>query len=436
MNFSFISNSNFYPTHFLQKTFLEVSKQQIIIALIAFAALNCIARCLVSYLSRRKNTLDKKENFKLDKKESYDNSKILESLFFDQNVRYDILSKDLEDKVLQEQSKNDYEREVSNIKSLKMAFKEQKEDFGDVLQKQYQKFYNPTYNEKVLEVLYKALRIREIYKTTHYTFLHSRQLDWKIFSYLTKKLVKSFRPDLKVNLIEFLRAPFKEHSVQNIRDFIDKYEYSGTGIFDSDVIFRAQLISVDAFWLSQTPLESAMSFFLSKTNLTFGIENACKPVIASCLNQNNPKHKTLIDSSVKKIQSIICALQKEIEKQCSSIPGELVVICIPKTLVQDPMTNPCYRSRGFGIPFPHTKEAIQDIALLEELQQDEISPNREDIEISPDSTIQYRLIASLLTPKNGVRIFGVDALSKDLKKLYKQPIKELVEEIFAASKSP
>ena len=258
----------------------------------------------------------------------------------------------------------------------------------------------------------------------------------KIFSYLTKKIIKSFRPDLKINLIEFLRAPFKTHCTQNVSDFINKYENEDEGncILDSETFFRAQLISVDAFWLSQAKLESAMDFFLSNSNLSCDIHNACKPVIASCLNQNTPKHKILINSSVKKIENIISDFRKEIAKQYSSIPGELVVICIPKILVKNPLTNPSYRCMGLGIPFPNANEAVQDITLLEELQQDKIPTNRKDIEISPHSTIQYRLIASLLTPKNGIRIFGVDALSKDLKKHYKQPIKALVDEIFAASK--
>jgi hypothetical protein len=302
------------------------------------------------------------------------------------------------------------------------------------LQRQYLRFYQPNYNEQISEVLYKALKIREIYKTTHYTFLHSRMIDWKIFSYLTKALVRSFRPDLKVNLIEFLRAPFKTHCAQNVSDFINKYENEERCILDYEPFFRNQLISVDAFWLSQAHLESAMSFFLLKTNLSYGIHNACRPIIASCLNQDIANRNILIDSSVEKIKNIINKFQREIKEKYSLMPCELVVICVPKTLVKNSITNPSYRCMGLGIPFPNVSEAVQDIALLEELQQDEIPTDKKDIEISSHSNVQYRLIASLLTPKNGVRIFGANALSKNLKKNYKQPIKEIVNEIYAAAK--
>lgn len=443
MNINILERLNFYSNYFFEKTLSKVSKKQVVITLIAFAALSCIAYSLVC---SRKNRVEIKKKESKPDLSTKDETRYFDSdpdfstedgiRYFDpDNAQYDILSKDLEDKVWQH-NKNDYEKEISNIKSLKEKFNQQKGEFEKCLMQEYPLFYQPTYSKAVSGVLYKALKIRDLYRTTHYTFLHSRMLDWKIFSYFTKKLVKSFRPDLKLNLIEFLRAPFKTHCAQNVSDFINKYnEKEGSCILDSETFFRGQLISVDAFWLSQAPLESAMSFFLSNSNLSYGIHHACKPVILTCLNQNNSKHKALIDSSVKKIKNIINNFKEEIRKQYYSIPGELVVICVPKAMVQDPATNPSYRCMGLGIPHPNGDEAVQNISLLEELQQDKIPKNSEDIEMfTPGSNIQYRLLASLLTPKNGVRIFGVDALSKDLREHYKQPIKALVDEIFAASK--
>lgn len=455
MNINLVSNLNCYFIHFPKKIISEVSRRQALIALIAFAALSCLAYCLI-YVVRKNKHAGKKADFntdfsqvKINRNSDPEKDPLTDPderdgvRYFDQDdSQYDIFTEDLKDKVWQEQNQADYKKEVSNIKILKTRFKQQKGNFKEILQQQYPVFSQPSYNEQVSETLYKALEIREIYKTTHYTFLHARMLDWKIFSYLTKKLIKTFRPDLKINLFEFLRIPFKSHCAQNVSDFMNKYEKDDDNIIlDFETFFRQQLVSVDAFWLSKANLESAMDFFLSNSNLSFGIQYACKPLISSCLKQNNLMHKELINLSVKKIKIILNNFRKEIDifrkeitNQNSSIPGELMVICIPKTMVKNAQTNPCYRAEAMGIPFPNVKEAVQDIDLLEELQQDKIPANRKDIEISSHSNVQYRLITSLLNPKNGIRIFGVDALPKDLKKHYKQPINVLVDEIYAASK--
>ncbi len=417
MNINFVANLRGYSNFFLQKTFLELPKRQTIIVLIAFVALSYLAYCLIC-LSRKKNMLSEKEDFKSD---------FSPENFFDQDAyQYDVLSEDLKDKIWLEEGEDSYNKEVATIKALKAAFKKQEGQFQECLQQQYPLFCQPLYNEQTSEVLYKALKIRDIYKKNYYTFLHGRSLDWKVFSFFIKTIVKILRPDLRLNLIEFLRAPFKTHITCNTTEFINKYEGN---IDDHDLFFRTQLISVDAFWLSKTFAESAINFFIGNASIATGVQNSFRPIIDSCLSQNIQSREAIILSSVIKIQCIL----KEMRSKMQRFPGELVIICLPKTRVQDQTTNPIYRACPQGEPFPNLKEAT-DISLLEKLQQDKVPKNIEENIEEATWCLQYRLLASHLVPKNGVRIFGVNVLSKNLKKTYKQPIKELVNEIFAASK--
>ena len=246
----------------------------------------------------------------------------------------------------------------------------------------------------------------------HYTFIHGRSLDWKIFSYFTKKLAQAFRPDLKNKLFEFLRAPVKTHLVKNSRDFLRRYRE----INDDYCFFRKELICADACWISEAYGESAMYYFKENRNAYRSLRNVCYPLITSCIDKKTPKRKFLILSFLNKIQQAIQNLFITLNVMTPNeyMPGELVVICIPKTLVKDCDTNPVYRSLPLGRPCTESQNAELDLPFLEKLQQDEIPEDfvpQNGITNFFDKSVQYRLSASQLTPKNGVRIFGVNGLS-------------------------
>lgn len=63
--------------------------------------------------------------------------------------------------------------------------------------------------------------------------------------------------------------------------------------------------------------------------------------------------------------------------------------------------------------------------FLDKLQQDE------KISGLLPSHQQYRLLAHHLNLKKGVRVFGVNSLSKLSEQVYKEPIRKIAQEIYA-----
>ncbi|MBX9703597.1 MAG: hypothetical protein K2X39_05540, partial [Silvanigrellaceae bacterium] len=337
---------------------------------------------------------------------------------------YDFSFEDLIDKVWKEQGQEAFKKEVSNIKDLKKTFKQQKKTYADSLKREFPLF--PVFNEKSSEIVYKALKIKGIYKKDYYTFLHGRSIDWKVYFYFIKTLIKTIKPDVPLNLIEFLRPPFKTNSTLNANEFINKYNHT---INDHVPFFQKQLICADTYWLSRAKGESALFFFEKNNFQVWQVQDACIPIISSLLDKNLQGCKVLLQS----LSSRILSITTEMRSKTSNFPGELVVICLPKTMVNDSSTNAIYRSWPLGVPCSNI-HTLSDTAILENLQQDVVPETIQKNKLEANIGLQYRLLASHLVPKNGVRIFGVNALPKELKETYKQPIKDLVGEIIETIK--
>lgn len=429
MNINFISNSTFIHLHFISdKIVKEVKKKGTIVTVIALAALSFLSFYLI---------------YRHWKKEKELQEQLEETNLQGQNI--DLLSADWKDKVLQEQGEVSYEQEVAAIKAIKQQVKAQKGQYQHLLSQDHpqyaallQSLFNlsASFDNRRHQIVYHALEIRKIYQKTHYVFLHGRALDLKIYSFFTKTLMRELNPDFKIQMMEMLRAPLKEHLFHNAEEFKAKYS-----INDHNFHISSQIICADGYWLNHIIGESALDFFLLNSSMGKHINpnftiKTYQPLILACLDKEIPEEKTLIESTIEKISKIVQEMNDRIKT--NPRPGELVVICIPKSLVQDPKTNPIYRSYPGGFPYPLSGDKKIDIPFLEKLQQDaDISDLHLDTagvsSIAPETCLQYRILTEHLTPKNGVRIFGIHCLSKKAKQIYKEPIRKLVQEIVAAS---
>lgn len=449
-----ISHIHHSLNYFNEQFFLsKLSKRQIVIVCVALAALSCLIVIMRGLWNTKLASIDFSTDKELSNKDNLKIDTFGKRASFDKELpQYDVFSGDLQDKVIKEKGEAQYHLEVNNIKTLKQDLTRHEGKFTDLLKQEYSQFvinhswrddwllrfgreiqYLPN-EELYSKVVYTALKVREVYRTTHYTFLHGRTVYWKIFSYFTKTFIKVFNPDVQLDLMEFLRPPFKSHAAENVGEFINRYHKVQPITDDNSIFYNTQLLPVDAYWLNDARDESALYFFALNRNFYDKIGTACAQFIDSWLSSDIPNRKGFIKSFVSgTIEGIVAQVKDSISKLDKNLPGELAVICIPKELVHNPNTNCIYHSLPYGKPYKDSVEPL-DVSLLQKLQSDQ-PPFDESLirdnfyKWNEKSSYQYRILVSHLTPKNGVRILGVNALTKDLKRIYKKPIQELVRKI-------
>lgn len=328
------------------------------------------------------------------------------------------------------------EEEWNNIRKLKMSLKQDSAKFEELLSKEYPVYdaaiklnrgYSKTDKTVAAESIYKALKLREFYGKTHYVFLHNRAFEWKIYSCLIKELMRVMHPNLNYNLTKFLRPPKAKQGVENSAEFLRKF----SPINDHESHIRHQLISADAYWLSDAAGESALHFFLDNSSVVSAINpdfiaHACSIVLDACLDPEVFDRQTVMKNYEKRIKQLVVDIREDLKQ---GLPGELVVICIPKDRINDPNTNPVYRAHSMGVPCT-CAIGQSEATLLDSLQKDWRPP------AMGCHNVQYRLLASHLLPKNGVKIFGVNPVNKDIKDMYfRRALREMAQEIYTLSLS-
>lgn len=275
---------------------------------------------------------------------------------------------------------------------------------------------NP-YNSQLFSVMGRVLEIKNLYRHTHYVFTHGQASEISVINQIMKECVKTFMPRLHHPYKVPFRLPLTVTYSENANAFIDQYKANDNSSFFDDGAHSDKMLSVDAqFWNAEST-ESALDFFSTATNIIGSdlSSGALSNILHGMFMQFIPNH-AVCSMLVKKAAKI--AKDKRVETQV----GVLYAICIPKAIVKDDKKNFAYPCHPFGKKcecFPG-KDRIE---LLEAMQKNQ------HVFCRGGHFTQYRILTSRLTEEKDVRTFAVDALPKSKRKIYRDQIKELVNEV-------
>lgn len=234
---------------------------------------------------------------------------------------------------------------------------------------------------------YRAKKTQECFQSDHYVVFHSRSLALKVVSYFIKKMVEATHPGINLKGFDLLRYP--ENSPKDATGLLK------TPCPDMGFEGGSKLLSASPNLLSKGFEESVTHFFLANasikaqpTPVVMGDPNSesqqedlvrkiCTPILAGSLAKQIPNWENQMETCIKKVQTLFNAVSKLED----ILPGELLLICIPKPLIQETLSNPLhedsllYRSSCYGIatalPADKSLEVLEEEQkALETLQED------------------------------------------------------------------
>ncbi len=288
--------------------------------------------------------------------------------------------------------------------------------------------YQRLSNEEAVAILFsRAEEIKEIYKDTHYVFIHAQTTAITPITYLINILARK-NGVAKSHFFKFIRTP-KEHSSERSEQ-ISWAVYGSTKGKDHIDSIQECVLSADICFSNKQEGESAY-YFLKNNHSVLTKYKKNKSILnltRSILKDNNKISDTNKAEAIgKKIQDLSTSLQK------SSPCGNLWVFCIPKPLLNDPQAwrNIAYRSHPMGTECychdykgrNHGLKIVQNLKIAQDLQDNIVN---ESTRCSISSVPQYRLIIPGMTPEKGVLSFMLTPFSKQQRRRIKRDVEQLL----------
>lgn len=288
----------------------------------------------------------------------------------------------------------------------KQQWKEYKESWRDLdigcleamtSPKHYDKLQQTNFSDSHKELLAQALKVRELYSETHYTFIHAQCLSYWVINQFVKELIKISNPHQDLSCFHFFRSKIDTKKV-NAKEIIHER------IWDSDSYFRKKLLSVDAYFFNTNIGESANDYLSNNESDWHGETEIIDDILGSYLG-----------IFPKEILYKLLELSQEYQKLATI--GNLYAICVPKEKINEM----AFRAHPYGIPCKCEKKPIK---ILNDLQNDNVKYTKCKA-IAP----QYRIVTDQLNPKDN-RIFLLSPVAKDIKDSYKLELSKIAQEVY------
>jgi hypothetical protein len=300
------------------------------------------------------------------------------------------------------------DKEIRDVKLLKQS--------NDISEKVHE-FCATMFTTSHQQILSKALRLKEFYKTDFYPFLHGMESRRAPLIWLLKELAKRKNPQRDMKLFKPLR--FEDHiTPKHISEFLNAETIN-------DHTQRTDLISVVANFLqyNMSNIETPNDACRVNRSVCSIQENGQADILSVLQRVASEKDR---DRFLAEFMNIVDQFSNQTD--C----GSLAVICVPKINVQDWV----YRAHpplGEVCRCTHTDN---DLPVLNDAQRDISFKNLKGPEtpfLLKHEDVQYRILASHLKPENGIRIFLLTP-NRDAMIACKKSIKELANRIFLSPK--
>lgn len=273
---------------------------------------------------------------------------------------------------------------------------------------------------KLAEVYKKYAYIRNYFSQDYSIVIHAQSTYLNIYTDLVKEIQKIQNPQNDLKSFKFLRNPVESEEYGNFAEF---QEIKKEGRID-DTRDRNEIISADIYDENIEASESAFDYVRKNGNAlnpTYVLNELLEELLD--LYDLTSDQRALINDKI------------EIIKQGfgeQSQVGNLLVICIPKELAYSE-SSPLWLSAHHGIPLKTTGASFEQVGDF--LQARKLKQAKKYLKFRGGlpvlSTPQCRLLAYLLKPDQGIKIFRVNALPKTFRKNYKTQIKEIAHEILS-----
>lgn len=260
-----------------------------------------------------------------------------------------------------------------------------------------------------------AEQIKTLYKDTHFIFIHGQSADFMPLTVLINTLaLKKNKKRTNDKFYKYMRIPktFDPNELDTLVAFAKQGH-------DHNHWVREILIATDLYFPNTTAGESAASFYTA--NLSMLKRYPMGTLIFSLLLQQN-----IYPLSKEKAQEISLQIEKmsnHIEK--SALCGNLLIVCIPKNLLQKTDSNEAliYRSHPYGLTCQcHPPE--ENANILQKLQDNILDETTQCEQGVP----QYRLIIPSLTPATQVLSFWLTPFTKSQRQFVKSTVEDLLNE--------
>lgn len=285
--------------------------------------------------------------------------------------------------------------------------------------------HSPFSDQPANDLICRAKEIRAIYKDTHYTFIHAQASNLTPLVYLMT-LISQKNSSSKHHFFKYIRMPSPDLTDQKISEKVEKVLSEAHLGRDFAPEIGDYLLSVDAFFDSTSSLESAQDLLAKNHSESLWTDIQTFSVFSQILSN----YTSIDPSSHKAISKKIWATNTSVEAKC----GNLWVICIPKSLLQESFTGQLvYPAHPYGFKCECHQGILRrllrmpsyqnDIELLEQLQEDKYVPRFLGCFVP-----QYRIVTPLLQPNKSVYSFMLTTLSKEDRKSMKKHISYLISE--------
>lgn len=185
-------------------------------------------------------------------------------------------------------------------------------------------------NSTRLYMLLSALKIKELYQKTHYTFTHAHSRAFLGIFHLITQIAREVAPEKNLSQFTLLFRRLGSNKYKNSTEFIEDRAF----VHDHDC--SDDLISVDGYLLNETGNESALSFLSRGEGVVADYFKILDEIICS-LGLPPEINRIIFDKIIA-----VCPMSR------AHRTGILQVVSIPKGLVENALSNPVYRSHEFG----------------------------------------------------------------------------------------
>lgn len=256
-----------------------------------------------------------------------------------------ILEKELhpKPKVIQELEKkrlNNLDAELIRLKSIPR------------IAKSLEKIKRRTKNKSSQVAFGRSLELQEQLKDTHYVINHGQNLNLMLVNIIARKLKQKFEP-IAYESFEPLRHDTALRHIKEDKHIVTWYQKKiGKGFLANDHYLRKELICGDCVLESTSVAESALDFFLGRTNIAVGHNFS---YVFDLL------HKIVQDYIPN--QEVARKLCSDLVKLMDKRPqgGNLYSICVPKKKFDES----CYFSGPLGIPLQKQEHLRKRIELMQ-----------------------------------------------------------------------
>lgn len=306
------------------------------------------------------------------------------------------------DRIQEKQLWKDYKESWKNLPSDDPTIDRLKEMTS---QEHYNKLNETEFLEPHKELLARALKVKELYSETHYTFIHAQSLSYWVINQFVKELVRISNPDQDLSFYHFFRSEIDTKKVKT-------KEIVNQNINDGKTYFRKKLLSVDAYFFHLNRAETANDFLRSNKSDWYGEDTILQQILTSYLGVCNPKI----------LNKLVELVKEYCRGQGIGQLGNLYAICVPKEKID----KIAFMAHPYGVPCKHESDPIH---ILNELQEDRIPQMKCKINIC-NIAPQFRIVTDQLNKKD-TPIILISPVAKDIKDSFKVKLSEIAQETYA-----